>query len=783
MLKKLALAVLIVAPSIVLSQDFSALWEGHFSFSNVTEVVEGNNKVYAAAENAIFSYDIETNELQEITTINGLSGQTISTIAYSEQYELIIIGYGNGLIEIVFDNDDDVLSVVDIIEKPTILPTNRGINHFNVQDNLVYVSTDFGISVYDLERLEFGDTYFIGSSGEQIQVTQTAILDNELYASCLGGNGIRKAQLSDANIIDFNNWQTIASGNFVSIEAVQSQLYAVALNRKIYRITNNSLSELFIYNSLPLKLVAVADRLVVSTQEAVFVYDDNFNLLSQIPTSPEFPSNFTAAVIAEEDIYIGTENFGLLKTSWLSATTFETIKPDGPLRNSPFSIEVQLNGLWVTFGEYDITLNPYPLNRYGISRLNGDEWNNIPFNDVLGARCLNTISVNPLNPSQVFISSFFDGVLLLEEEMPTFLYTKDNSGLEALIIPGNPSYNFDTRVGASAFDNNGLLWTLTSRIDEPLKSLNVGNNSWSSYSFTDVIPDGFEDDLGFRDVAIGGENTKWVTTSTHGIIGYNENNSGLKIKNLEGEEGNFPSDYTTAVALDNRNQLWIGTTRGLRVLYNTSNFFEEEVTEVDEIIILEDGEAKELLFQQFITDIKVDGSNNKWIGTNDSGIFYFSADGQETIFHFTTDNSPLPSNRINDISIDKANGEVYIATDRGLVSFMAGGSSAFEDLESAYVYPNPVRPKFNIVDQKVKIKDISENVNIKITDIEGNLVAEAQSRTNLRYNGYNLEIDGGTAYWNGKNLANNIVASGVYLIMLSDLDTFETKVLKLMVVR
>ena len=117
------------------------------------------------------------------------------------------------------------------------------------------------------------------------------------------------------------------------------------------------------------------------------------------------------------------------------------------------------------------------------------------------------------------------------------------------------------------------------------------------------------------------------------------------------------------------------------------------------------------------------------------------------------------------------------------MSFRSGGSSPIENLASAYAYPNPVRPNFDIVDQKVKIKDISENVNIKITDIEGNLVAEAQSRTNQRYSGYNLEIDGGTAYWNGKNLANNVVASGVYLVMLSDLDTYETKVLKIMVIR
>ena len=78
---------------------------------------------------------------------------------------------------------------------------------------------------------------------------------------------------------------------------------------------------------------------------------------------------------------------------------------------------------------------------------------------------------------------------------------------------------------------------------------------------------------------------------------------------------------------------------------------------------------------------------------------------------------------------------------------------------------------------------MTQNVNIKITDIEGNLVAEAQSNINSRYRNFNLEIDGGTVFWNGKNLRNRLVASGVYIIMLSDLDSYETKVLKLMIVR
>ena len=288
---------------------------------------------------------------------------------------------------------------------------------------------------------------------------------------------------------------------------------------------------------------------------------------------------------------------------------------------------------------------------------------------------------------------------------------------------------------------------------------------------------------GYKDLIIDSNNTKWAGSFSLGLVAFNENNGNPLLKNIRGKEANIPNNYITALALDKRNQLWIGTFEGLRVLYNPAGFFEDETAGVEEIIILEDGIAKELLFQQTINAIEVDGSNNKWIGTADSGVFYLSSDGQKTIYHFTKDNSPLPSNTINDISLDINNGIVYIATSKGLLSFRSGGSSTFETLQNAHAYPNPVRPNFNIVEQKIKIRDISENVNIKITDIEGNLVAEAQSRINQRHNGYNLEIDGGTAFWNGKNLANNVVASGVYLVMLSDLDTFETKVLKIMVVR
>ncbi len=782
MFKRLVVFIIFLFPLLQFSQDFSALWKGHFSYNKIKDVSKGNNKIYAASENAVFSLDTQTNEIKELTTVNGLSGETISTIYYSEVYELLVIGYENGLIEVAFDDDDKILSVVDILDKPTIPSTDKRINHFFAYQNLIYISTNYGISVFDLERLEFGDTYFIGNGGSQIQVNQTTIFGDHIYAACEDGSGIRKTLASSPNLIDYQNWQLINSGDWLSIEAVADNLYAIGANRRIYQIVNDVFTEVFFYANMPLDMRSVDENLVVTTQDNVFVYDTNFNIISQASIDSSFDTQYNSAVIDLENIYIGTNDFGILKTPLVNPVVFEEIHPDGPLLNLPFSLEAYANGLWVTFGDHTARYNPSPLRRYGVSHLQDQIWENIPFDRLFNSRNLNRISINPFNAEQVFINSFQDGILEIINNEPIIKYDQTNSDLESVALPGNPNF-VSLRLSGSTFDRSGLLWTATSLINKPLKSYNPNTNEWKSYDFTSLIPDPINLNLGFVDIVIDDEEIKWMGSFNYGLIGFNENNGSPIIKNLNSEEEKFPSANVKALALDKRNQLWIGTDLGLRVLYNTSNFFTEEGIRVEEIIIEEEGVAKELLFQQSISDIKVDGSNNKWIGTTDSGLFYFSSDGQKTIFHFTKDNSPLPSNSIRDISLDNTNGIVYIATSKGLVSFRSGGSSPFEDLDSAFVYPNPVRPTFNIVDEKVKIKDISENINIKITDIEGNLVAEAQSRTNQRYGGFNLEIDGGTAYWNGKNMANNIVASGVYLIMLSDLDSFETKVLKLMVVR
>ena len=754
-------------------------WNGHYSYHNSIDTSIGNGKIFTASENAIYIYSTQDDQLSIITTIDGLSGDFISNIYYSTNFNKLIIGYENGLIQIVDFNNDNILTIYDIIEKTTIPPNKKKINEFTEVDNIIYISTDYGVSLYDLNSLEFGDSLFIGEGGTQQQVNQTIINDNFLYAVLPDFGGIKRVNL-DLDIINYQNWELVYSGDFDFILNIDDSFVFTNENNVFFN-ENGTFSQVISLSQTIKKIVINEGKIIITSEDKIFIYDTNFNLINSSIISSNFNTNFNSSELYNNYIYVATSSKGLLKININNIQQNYSILPAGPLDNNVFSISSLYGSLWATFGDYTSTYNPYPLARKGVSHWSDEYWNNINYDSIPeNAVNLNNISINPFNLNNIFISSYHGGLLEISDESLS-LFDQSNSGLESL-ISNETNYN-SVRISGSNFDDSGTLWLMNSRVDNPLKSFNLDTNQWSSYDFTQIIPDGFNDELGFSDIVIGSNGTKWIGGLNSGLIGFNENAGNPLLKRInDNDVGNLPSPYVKSLAMDNNNHLWIGTIKGLRVLYNTSNFFDANVS-TQQIVIEEDGIYKELLEQQFISDIKVDGSNNKWVGTIGSGLFYFSQNGQQTIYHFTKNNSPLPSNNINDIALDFVNGLVFIATDKGLVSFDSGGSTTSSTLNESYVYPNPVRPSFNMNIEKIKISGITEDINIKITDISGNLVAEANSNVNNRYNGFNLEIDGGIAYWNGKNLANNSVSSGVYIVMLSDLDSYDTKILKIMIIR
>jgi ligand-binding sensor domain-containing protein len=739
------------------------LWQGYFSYNQIKDVSDSPVAIYAATDNALFSKNTATNILKTVNTVDGLSGQTISFLYHSELFRKTLIGYENGLMTVINEADGSIVKVVDIINKQ--LPANlKKINHFVEHDGIVYVSCDFGIVQFNLKTLQFGDTYFIGDNGAQINVRQATIYNGFIYAAT--NSGIRRASITNANLVDYNQWTVVTGGDWSSVQTNDTKL--IAINTSGYINNYDSVSGAFVgFTSLPevaKDMRAKNHNLFITTRSAVYIYDNQMILLRQIKNSDVATTmlSFTCATVVGDNIYIGTDENGLYVSKLSGASGFENMMPIGPSRNNIFAINVTPSVLWAVYGNYDVFYNPYPLDSYGVSKFNTTGWLNIPYEKVLQAKSMTRVIVNPNNENQVYASSFFSGLLKIENDIPSVLYNQSNSGLETLTFLG-PGY-IDVRINGTAFDKLGNLWVTNSLIKNGLKVLRT-NGQWQTFPISTALIKA--EDASFGSMTIDKNSTKWVGTNRDGVIAFNESTNTVKKITQGLDTGNLPTPDARVVAVDAKDQLWIGTTRGLRVLSNVNNFRTENQLKANPIIIMDDGLAQELLYEQFITAIVVDGANNKWIGTVDSGVFLVSPNGQETKYHFTINNSPLPSNQINDIGINSTTGEVYIATNKGMISFKGIATQANEDLNNVYVYPNPVRPEFS---GTVKIAGLLDKANIKITDIEGNLVYETTS-------------EGGTIEWDTTAFGKYKVASGVYMIIISAQDGGETKVKKVMIIR
>ena len=759
--------------SFVFAQDYSEQWKGHFSYLNISGIATSGNDVLASAENTIFKHNTQSLANTNTTTINGLTGETISYYYYSEAENTSVIGYENGLIEIV--TPDIVLTVVDIFNKPNIAPNIKRINHIYEHEGLVYLSCDFGISTYNLDNLEFDDSYFIGNNGEQISVRQITIKDGYIYAAT--SEGIKRAELNDANIIDYSLWQVLPAptNDWHNIVTFNNTIYAINSNNTIYEYDGVNFNNLTTY--APVLDHRVSDNfMIVTTATNCYTYTNGFINNLSIPYQDTYESHFTVATISNNNIHIGTQNNGILSFSLSDGTNTTQIKPNGLLENNVFTINAGNNEAWAVYGNYSLYYNPFPAKSQGISHLINNNWeNSVPFTGFISSdpdiavRNIIDVAINPFDRNQIFLNSCYDGLLELNNNVATTLYGLDNIPLDTWgPYPTTPSH---LRIGKSTFDSNGKLWFTNFKVSSPLKSYDPQNNTWESFDFLSVIAD-VSGENGFEEIVIDQNNTKWVGSTKNGLIGMKESTNGIQLKKITSQTGNLPNNEIRGLAIDNDNNLWIGTRLGLRVLYNTSGFFNSTNPQAEAVIILDDGIPKELMFGQFITDIEVDGANNKWIATFDAGVFYLSANGQETIHHFTKNNSPLPSNGVTDMAIDHTSGEVYFATEKGMVSFNSNATESATNLENVYAFPNPVRPE-HMKDSnfKLKIRGLVDGSNLKITDISGNLV-------------YETTVEGGTAFdWDMTAFGTHKVASGVYIIMVTTKDNEETTVEKVMVVK
>jgi len=751
--------------------DFSDQWEDFYSYNNVKDFIKIEDKIYAISDNASFIYDMNTHEIQKISSIHGLSGKETSSIFYHASTQRFIIGYKSGLIEVI--DDKSKITIANDIERLDITGQKQ-INHISEYEDMLYLSTPFGIVQYDIQNLNYGDTYYIDINSNAVFVNQTVIFNNTIYA--VSEKGIYLADIHNPNLIDFNNWlqpQGDFLGNFSAITVFNNEVYC-SRDNSLYKITSsNNLQQIAMYEPI-INLKSSSEYLTIATDNKAYVLNMALSEVFVAVQSDAYEFNLNSAFSDNKNIFLATTKYGILQNN-LTNINYEEIHPSGPVSNQIFSISAQNDNLWIVYGGYDGAFTPQG-NRLGYSHYNGllaenEQWINTPYDSEFPALDLVHITLDPNEENKAYISSWSSGILVVENDENVILLDNTNSGLEALDFPEDPNY-ISIRINGSAFDNQGNFWVANSWVSNRVKKMNTSGN-WSSFDLSSIITNPA---WGLTELVIDRSGSIWIGSRQNGALVFNESGNRKRALITEVTKGSLPDLNVRTLIVDRNNRIWLGTQKGLVVYSNPGDLFDEDIYDAEPVIIEDDGVPKRLLGDLPINTIAIDGAENKWFGTDTGGVLGTNPSGRETLFNFNKDNSPLPSNRILKIEVDNSNGKVYFATDKGIVSFNNDVAPFGESLGQVYAYPNPAKKEheFITIDGRHGTH-LPRGTNVKILDISGRLVHE----TNVEIG---QEIKGGKVIWNKTNLAGKKVASGIYLVLLTSPDKSETSSTKIAII-
>ncbi len=771
----LVLANIFSLPNQVFSQGLAVgQWRHHLPSSQVVAVTETPAKIIGATPYGLVVFNKEDKSLEKIDKVKGLSGFGITSIAYSQQLDAVVLGYSDGAIDVV--KDGQVSNIVDISMSSII--GSKKINKITIQGTRAFLACDFGIVNLDLENNLIRDSYFIGPFGSFVEVREVAFSATHIFAAT--NAGMMYAPVQDVNLADFQVWQkVVVSGNTSEKVMAVSQYGNNVL--AVVRVANTD--RLFFrqaggwqpvtlganpYNYPEIYRIRESKgKLLVSTAWLLDVL--NFDGATHQFVREEYVQVYPGGeevraldmlIDNSQQLWIADNNVGLVRR--VSLSSYERILLNGPRTNRAFGLASGGGNLWVAPGAI-LSDGNNTWNSDGVFVFGNESWKNFhrsafplmqPLLDII------RIAVDPTNPEKVYAAATSEGLLEFKNQQPHTVWGESNSPLQRINgIPGKPPI----RLGGLAVDNSGNLWVTNSHSTNPVV-VKKPNDHWLGFVSNGLV---VLNQMG--KIAIDRNGQKWVLMPRNGLYVMKENNlnnaSGFAERRLNTAPGNggLPSNNVFSIAVDHDGYVWVGTDQGVVVFYSAGRVLSTQPVDATRLIVQEGNFAGYLLENETVNTIAVDGSNKKWFGTTRSGAFLQTSDGRRNILHFTKENSPLPSNNVLDIAINGETGEVFFATDQGLVSFRGFATEAPQVHTDVYAFPNPVRPGYT---GYISVKGLVRNSRIKITDIAGNLV-------------YETIAEGGQAIWDGKDLFGRRPATGVYLVFSSNTDGSQTEVTKI----
>lgn len=751
-------------------------WRDHLPYNSGRSVAGDGDRIFCATPYSIFYFDKQDNSINRITTINGLSDAGISCIRYHEGDQILVIAYQNANIDLLRGNT--IINISDIKETNAVTPEEKTINSIYLLGDRVYFSCGFGMVVLDILTEEILDTWYIGPDGAHLEVLDLTGNDTSFFAATEAG--VYSARMDDPNLAFFEAWSRhenlpFPMATYNHIESFSGRIFANKYSTEWDQDTIMSWDGAqWKYESAALStgdlytLESSGGILYAGYNYYLDAYDSGLNQVMNIWTYGTYGPRPSGVFIDREGtLWISDFSNGLVRRNGDYDYTF--IHPNGPSVSGVFDMSIGGSDLWTVPGGRA----PWWANLWipgSVSSFVDSEWYTYSGSNTAALDTIPdilTVCVNPFDHKRVYAGSWFRGLLEFNNGVLENIYNHTNSSLEEHNVAGDGI----VKVGGIAFDGAAHMWVTNANANNVL-SVRTAAGDWQSF-YLESFSSG--QDLG--ELMIDAVGQKWILMrQDHSILVFDDNNTITntgddEVRLLGSAQGNgaIPGNKVFSIASDIDGEVWIGTDAGIAVFYSPENIFSGQNFDAQRILIpRNDGSGQaDILFEfETINAIHVDGDNRKWIGTDRSGVFLLSSDGQEEIYHFTTENSPLLSNTITSIAINQESGEVFIGTSSGLISFKGTATEGGETNEDVYAYPNPVRPGYS---GPIAIRGLVRNADVKITDIAGNVV-------------YRCRAEGGQAIWDGRDFNGQRARSGVYLAFISNDDGSETFITKILFV-
>ena len=737
----------------------------HLSFYGCKSVAATPDYVYAACNSGLMYVDKTDNGFGTFSKVDGLSGTTVTRIHYDAPSRYLAVAYDDGNLD--FIRDDHIYNLQDIKEKS--ITSSKKVNGFLSYNGLLYIAYPFGIVSVDMETLLIRDTWYTRWGNTHIKVNSLQIFDNKFIINT--DAGIYVTPVTNPAIADFNTWQKeeeMGEGPFTT---------SCLFNGRIYVVKGGESSDTLYYkneNGWHLSDIQEEDIRAINANDSTLVicswafiknYDKNEHIICETWWEGTYLwQNGLDIAMEDKMVWIADGNNGLYKITPCEWWTNELIPGKGPYATTAYAMD---------YADGIVAMVPGMLNEVwgngwiypNFSFFANEEWHNIYQKDnpsLENVYDLTSVAINPNNSSEFFVGTFGGGLRKYDRKRITAVYDRSNSPIHA-------NDSLEGQIGGLTFDAANNLWVACCYSNVPIAVLQP-NGNWQPIGLSSYITG---NTTAVTQIMVDSRNYKWIVLPrANKLLVYDDNNT---ISNTGDDHiasvnmnamANIETSSINCVVEDKSGEIWIGCNLGIKVIYNPSSVFKSTLY-AQNILIKQIDYVQNLFEFEEVTCITVDNANRKWVGTAKSGVFLISENGDQQLLHFTEDNSPLLSNKIYNITINRATGEVFFATSGGLVSYMGTATEGKEDYSEVTVFPNPVRETYHGV---ITVRGLMDHSFCKIADAAGNLV----------WQGY---ANGGELTWDGKDFYGKRPATGVYFVFASDSTGKKKNVAKILFIK